>query len=84
VENMVLLEKQSRLMKLVKHHSSTNPQMPRELLKFVEDLDDPEDFVDLVAYSLIENAELKQQVLSTLVVENRFDLLIAAFSTGKN
>ena len=79
VEQSILKQKQDQLLGLVKRVSATHPNMPHDLLPFMEDLDDPEDFVDLVAYSFVEDAKLKQSVLDTLAVEDRFDILIEAF-----
>ena len=69
-----------QLLTLVKEKATSNEQFPIDLLYFMESLEDPENFVDLVAYSMINDSELKQSVLNTLVVEDRFDLLIKAFS----
>ncbi|MDA0348260.1 MAG: LON peptidase substrate-binding domain-containing protein [Verrucomicrobia bacterium] len=79
IEKSELLKKQSQLLTLVKQLAQSNDQFPIDLLKFMESLEDPENFVDMVAYSMISDAELKQSVLNTLVVEDRFDLLIDAF-----
>ena len=75
-----LLEKRKALLNLVKRQASYNTQLPTELLSFMEGLEEPEDFADLVAYSMINNPELKQSILDTLIVEERFDMLIKAFS----
>lgn len=80
VERMVLLEKKSQLLGLIKRRASTHPDIPEELLKLIEDRNEPEDFVDLIAYSLVEDVRLKQTVLDTLAVEDRFDLLIRTFT----
>ena len=79
IEKNELLKKQSRLLTLVKQLANSNEQFPTELLNFMESLEDPENFADMVAYSMISDADLKQSVLNTLVVEDRFDLLIEAF-----
>ena len=80
IEQNELLKKQNQLFTLVKEKATSNEQFPIDLLNFMESLEDPENFVDLVAYSMINDSELKQSVLNTLVVEDRFDLLIKAFS----
>jgi Lon protease-like protein len=79
IARVELLKKQRHLLNLVKRHAQSNEQFPIDLLNFMESLEDPENFVDMVAYSMISDAELKQSVLSTLAVEDRFDLLIKAF-----
>ena len=76
----VLAEKRKELFALIKTHSSKDPQIPIELLGLIEGLHEPEDFVDLVAYSMVQNYALKQKVLDTLSVTKRFDLLINAYA----
>ena len=43
-------------------------------------MEEAEDFVDLVAYTFVEDVALKQKVLETLRIEKRFELLIEAMS----
>jgi Lon protease-like protein len=80
LEQEQLLKKRSRLLTLVKQQASYNTQFPTELLSFMEGLSEPDDFADFVAYSMVNNPELKQTLLDTLVVEDRLDALIGAFS----
>ncbi|MCZ6673288.1 MAG: LON peptidase substrate-binding domain-containing protein [Verrucomicrobia bacterium] len=80
VEQGILMEMRSHLLALVKRSWSTNPELPRELLQLVEGLGEPEEFVDLVTYSLVQDSNLKQAALATLPIEKRYDLLIEAFS----
>jgi len=48
-----------------------------EMAAFLKTVDDPEAFVDIAAFSLCENAKLKQKLLETLDVHRRLELLRA-------
>jgi len=48
--------------------------MPRELTEFLDNVDDPETFVDLAAFSLCEPQSLKQKLLETLDLRARLEL----------
>jgi ATP-dependent Lon protease len=48
-----------------------------EMAAFLKTVDDPEAFVDIAAFSLCDNAKLKQQLLETLDVHRRLELLRA-------
>lgn len=48
--------------------------MPRELTEFLANVDDPETFVDLAAFSLCEPQSLKQKLLETLDLRARLEL----------
>jgi ATP-dependent Lon protease len=43
---------------------------------FLKTVDDPETFVDIAAFSLCDNNALKQQLLETLDVNRRLELLL--------
>ena len=45
--------------------------VPNEFTRFLETVDDPETFVDLAAYTLCDDARLKQKLLETLNVHQR-------------
>jgi Lon protease-like protein len=45
-----------------------------EMAAFLKTVDDPEAFVDIAAFSLCEDASLKQQLLETLDVHRRLEL----------
>lgn len=64
------------LYRLVKQFAESNNNIPGELLQFVESMEDPEDFVDIVAYTFIQDPVLKQKILETLNVEDRYEILI--------
>ncbi len=46
-----------------------------EMAAFLKTVDDPEAFVDIASFSLCENQRLKQQLLETLDVHRRLELL---------
>ena len=71
-----LLHLRDSLLRLVRQFAQSNNNVPGELLQFVESMEDPEDFVDVVAYTFIQDPNLKQKVLETLKVEDRYDILI--------
>ena len=48
-----------------------------EMAAFLKTVDDPEAFVDIAAFSLCDNAALKQTLLETLDVHRRLELLRA-------
>ena len=80
VDRLDLMELQDELLILVKKYAGTNPDVPGGLLQFIEEMDEAEDFVDLVAYTFVEDVALKQRVLETLRIEKRFEILIEAMS----
>jgi ATP-dependent Lon protease len=47
---------------------------PGEMAAFLKTVDDPEAFVDIAAFSLCEDAKLKQKLLETLDVRRRLEL----------
>lgn len=80
VDQLDLMEYQTELMGLVKQLAQSNPDVPSELLQFIEEMDDPDNFVDLIAYTFIQDPALKQKILETLRIEKRFEILIDALS----
>lgn len=76
VDRSELVHLRDSLLRLVKQFAHSNSAVPGELLQFVESMEDPEDFVDMVAYTFIQDPALKQRVLETLQVEKRYDILI--------
>lgn len=48
--------------------------VPHEFAQFLKTVDDPETFVDLAAFSLCEDLDLKQKLLETLSVHRRLEL----------
>ena len=80
VDRLDLKELQDQLLVLVKKLADTNSNAPNDLLRFIEEMEEAEDFVDLVAYTFVEDVTLKQKVLESLNIEKRFELLIEAMS----
>lgn len=76
-ENQSLRRELSRLLnvkqKLVAKGQST-PLAGHEMAAFLKSVEDPEAFVDIAAFSLCEDAELKQRLLETLDVHRRLEL----------
>ncbi|QXD24959.1 LON peptidase substrate-binding domain-containing protein [Opitutia bacterium ISCC 51] len=79
-DELELTELRDELLEVVKAYVEEDSEVPGELLQFVEEMKDPEDFVDLVAYTFVPDPVLKQHVLETLKVEARFEILIEALS----
>ncbi|MDG2167967.1 MAG: LON peptidase substrate-binding domain-containing protein [Opitutales bacterium] len=79
-DELELSELRDELLEVVKAFVEEDSEVPTELLQFVEKMKDPEDFVDLVAYTFAPDPVLKQHVLETLKVEARFEILIEALS----
>jgi len=48
--------------------------VPREFTQFLKTVNDPETFVDLAAFTLCEDAKLKQKLLATLDIHARLQL----------
>ncbi|MEO7414385.1 MAG: LON peptidase substrate-binding domain-containing protein [Opitutaceae bacterium] len=49
-------------------------EVSRELIQFLKTIDDPEAFLDLAAFNLCHDSQVKQSLLETLDVPTRFDL----------
>ena len=79
-DHLELSELREELLQVIKEFAQDDPDVPLELLQFVEDMSDPEDFVDLVAYTFVPDPTLKQKILETLQVEIRYEILIEALS----
>jgi ATP-dependent Lon protease len=52
-----------------------------EMTAFLKTVEDPESFVDIAAFSLCEDAALKQKLLETLDVHRRLELFSAQLRT---
>ena len=64
----------AQLGRLISTKQKLGGPVPRDLAKFLKTVDDPETFVDLAAFSLCENADVKQRLLETLDVHRRLQL----------
>jgi Lon protease-like protein len=67
-KNLQLRRSLERLIVLKRQLGGT---VPSEFTRFLRTVDDPETFVDLAAYTLCDNAPLKQRLLETLNVHER-------------
>lgn len=70
-ENVRLRTELARLILLKQKFGAA---VPTEMADFLRTVDDPEVFIDLAAFSLCENAALKQRLLETLNVRRRLEL----------
>ncbi len=65
------------LAKLIVTKQRLGGSVPPDFSRFLKTIEDPEIFVDLAAFSLCEDARLKQQLLETLDVHLRLQLFSA-------
>lgn len=70
-ENQVLRRELARLLKIKSRLSAT---ALGEMAAFLKTVEDPEAFVDIAAFSLCDDAMLKQKLLETLNVRRRLEL----------
>jgi ATP-dependent Lon protease len=70
-ENQTLRRELTRLLNL---KSKLAPVGSGEITAFLKTVEDPEAFVDIAAFSLCEDATLKQKLLETLSVHRRLEL----------
>lgn len=70
-ENQSLRQELSRLLALKLKLAASGS---REMTAFLKTVEDPEAFVDIAAFSLCEDAALKQKLLETLDVHHRLEL----------
>jgi Lon protease-like protein len=70
-ENQALRRELARLLSIKLKLAATGSA---EMAAFLKTVDDPEAFVDIAAFSLCEDASLKQKLLETLDVHHRLEL----------
>lgn len=70
-ENQHLRQELARLLSLKTRLAAVGPN---EMASFLKTIEDPEAFVDIAAFSLCEDAPLKQKLLETLNVRRRLEL----------
>jgi Lon protease-like protein len=70
-ENQHLRRELARLLSLKTKLAAAGPN---EMTAFLKTVEDPEAFVDIAAFSLCDNAVLKQKLLETLNVHRRLEL----------
>ena len=72
-DDYVALRRELARLLVLKHKlSATGSSAPGQLAAFLKNVDDPEAFVDIAAFSLCEDPNLKQRLLETLDVRRRF------------
>ncbi|MGE9290375.1 MAG: LON peptidase substrate-binding domain-containing protein [Puniceicoccales bacterium] len=60
---------------LVQRRSEVGSKLSKEILRFFDRIDDPEILVDIVAHTLVPKTEMKLQLLRSLVITKRYELL---------
>lgn len=71
-ENALL---RSQLRSLIMAKKRLGESVPGDLVRFLQEVEDPESFVDLAAFALCDDSRLKQRLLETLSVHERLQLL---------
>ncbi|MDX2187708.1 MAG: LON peptidase substrate-binding domain-containing protein [Opitutaceae bacterium] len=69
-------EMRARLSRLMLAKRRLGVLVPRELLSYLETVNDPDTFADLAAFAFCEDSRVKQQLLETLSVRDRLALLL--------
>jgi ATP-dependent Lon protease len=77
-ENQALRRELSRLLNIKQKLAAVGSG---EMTAFLKTVEDPESFVDIAAFSLCEDAALKQKLLETLDVHRRLELFSAQLRT---
>lgn len=70
-----------QLGKLLVTKARLGAKIPAEFAQFLKTVDDPETFVDLAAFGLLEDGIFKQRLLETLDVHRRLQLFSAQLKT---
>ncbi|MCC6421828.1 MAG: LON peptidase substrate-binding domain-containing protein [Gemmataceae bacterium] len=73
-------ELRRRLSRLIGIKQKLAPGGGEEMAAFLNTVEDPETFADIAAFSLCDDADLKQQLLETLDVRRRLELLGRRFT----
>lgn len=63
------------LVRLLGLKQKLGAELPREITEFLKNVEDPETFADLAAFSLCEQQAVKQKLLETLDLRSRLTLL---------
>lgn len=63
------------ILQLIDSHSHLTQGLPKEYLNFIRSIEGNSPFIDVATHSLCHDSELKQQLLETLSLHKRFDLL---------
>ncbi len=77
-DDLVVLRRElARLLALKHKLAATGPSVLGQMAAFLKNVDDPEVFVDIAAFSLCDDPKVKQALLETLDVRRRFHLFSA-------
>ncbi len=63
------------ILELIDTHSHLTQGLPKEYLNFIKSIEGPSPFIDVATHSLCHDSHFKQQLLETLSLHRRFDLL---------
>ncbi len=75
-----LLRLKGRLLGYIGVKRRLGAPVPREVLSYLKSIDEPDILVDLAAFSLCEDADLKQRLLETVDTSRRLELFIERLS----
>jgi ATP-dependent Lon protease len=75
-----LLRLKGRLLGYIGVKRRLGAPVPREILTYLRGIDEPDILVDLAAFSLCEDQELKQRLLETVETSRRLELFIDSLS----
>lgn len=67
-----LMEEKSRVAHLLSKDRSWQEELPEEFVELIQNIDEPEVFLDLTIHSVCQSAELRQELLETLDVYARY------------
>ena len=70
-----MAQEKENLLKLVSTLIEKNDKIPPNVLTFLEDIDTPEALVDLTAYAFCAEPDVKQRVLETLKVKDKYTIV---------
>jgi len=70
-----LEKKAEHLIALVQRRSEVGSPISNEILRFLDSIDDPEMLADLVAHTLVSPTAKKLELLQTLTISHRYDIL---------
>lgn len=72
---LVLEKHADHLNALVQRRSELGNQISKEILRFFDSIDDPEILADIVSHTLVSQTDKKLELLETLIVSKRYELL---------
>lgn len=63
-------------LRMIQRKLSLEPRNPEDAYRFLEQIHDPDVFIDLASFSLVDDIRRKQRLLETLVVESRYEIFL--------